>query len=222
MTWQRLIRGDDHRRTRFHDEKGNRVAWRQALNFPAALVGAALKKLGWQAERPMISITATRLIEGLLTPQSRVIEFGSGYSTLWLARRCGWLLSREDHAGWHALVNARLARFPHVLYQLRDPGTFAVLDEVPAASIDFALVDGTDRDGCIRELLHRMKPGGVLYLDNSDKDMTNPAGDLRRAEARLRAAAEAMGAEVNSFTDFAPSNAFAEQGLLVRFPPVRA
>lgn len=216
----RILRGNELRRTRFHDEKGNRVPLAGLWWAPVSLVSAVLKTLGWRAEVPMISYRGRRALTPWLGVDRRVVEFGSGYSTLWLARRTSWLLSIEDHPGWHALVAQRLqqAGLTHVRYDLRSAESMSGMDDVADGSIDLALVDGTDRDGCIAAVLPKIRPGGAIYLDNSDKDMTNPQGDLRRAEARLLAAARSRGATVRYFTDFSPTNFFAEQGMLVIFP----
>jgi hypothetical protein len=216
----RILRGNELRRTRFHDEKGNRVPLAGLAWAPAALASAVLKKLGVRAEVPMISYRARRAIGAWLGPGRRAVEFGSGYSTLWLARRAGWLLSLEDHPDWHRLVAERLRRsgLDHVRYELRTWEMMCRVGDLADASIDFALVDGTDRDRCVAAILPKIRPGGAIYLDNSDKDMTDPAGDLRRAEARLCAAAAERGARIRYFTDFSPTNFFAEQGMLVVFP----
>ncbi len=216
----RILSGSDLRRTRFHDEKGHFVGTRGLVHAPLALATAALKVLtGWRPVRPMISFAATREIARILTPLARVVEFGSGLSTPWLAKRCGWLLSVEDDPGWHAKIATILARdsMRHVRYELRTGADYSALSGLSDGSIDFALVDGTDRAGCVAAVVPKIRQGGWLYLDNSDKDMTRPDGDLRRAEAALRAAAAARGGVITPYTDFSPGNFFAEEGLLVHF-----
>lgn len=217
----RVIRGSPHRKTRFHDEKGQLVDLGGLLYAPAALATAAIKVLsGWRPERPMISFRATRALAALIKPDWHAVEFGSGLSTLWLARRCATLLSVEDNPRWHARVDALLKQngLAHVRYELRSEMDFAKLDAFPDGHFHFALIDGTDRAGCVASVWPKMRAGGIIYLDNSDKDMTRPEGDLRRAEAALRMRADAAGASVQRFTDFSPGNFFAEEGLLVRLP----
>ncbi|MFN8076496.1 MAG: hypothetical protein U0Q15_13915 [Kineosporiaceae bacterium] len=43
---------------------------------------------------------------------ARVFEYGSGASTIWLARRCATLDSVEHHAGWAQRVRELLAAAP--------------------------------------------------------------------------------------------------------------
>jgi hypothetical protein len=205
------------RRSRFHDEKGNRIDLGGMIYAPAALISAILRVgFGYRGRRPMISYRAARVIEAALTARSRCVEFGSGFSTPWLARRCGFLLSLENDQLWHNVVRQMLvgSAFSHVRYEFRTPETFAELSEIEDGSLDFIMIDGWDRHGCVLHALRKIKPGGMIYLDNSDKDMTRPDGDLRRAEAALLDGVAARSGSVRYFTDFAPTNFFAEQGMM--------
>lgn len=209
---------DGLRRSRLHDEKGNRVDAGGLLYAPAALLGAVAKRLfGWRPCRPMISYRAQRLLAARLDRDGVAVEFGSGMSTPWLAARCRRLVSFEDHPGWAERVRHLLAQrgIANVDYRIRPPEAFADVADLDDGCVAFALIDGTDRDGCARAILPKMRVGGLIYLDNSDKDMTCPAGDLRRAEAVLCAAADRLGWPVRLFTDFSPTNFFAEQGMLI-------
>ena len=205
------------RRSRFHDEKGNRINIGGMIYAPAALISAALRVgFDYRGRRPMISYRAARVIEAALTPESRCVEFGSGISTPWLAQRCGFLLSLENDQQWHEVVHQKLsgAAFAHVRYEFRTPESFADLSEIEDQSLDFIMIDGWDRYGCVQSALSKIKPGGMIYLDNSDKDMTRPDGDLRRAEAALLDGVAQRSGAVRYFTDFAPTNFFAEQGMM--------
>ncbi len=216
--WRRLLSGNELRKTRLHDEKGNLVSWDALLHAPLALATAAGKLAGLRPVLPMISFRAARVIDGLLTAESRVVEFGSGYSTLWFAQRCAELVSIEDDPHWRMVVQDLVAKagLRHVRHEFRGLDTYSRLDDYPDAYFDFALIDGKDRAACVRTALTKVKPGGWLYLDNSDKDMTVPDGDVRRAEALLTAEIGRRGGTLRSFTDFSPTNFFAEQGLLAR------
>jgi hypothetical protein len=216
--WRRLLSGNELRKTRFHDEKGNPVGWDALLHAPLALATAAGRLAGLRPVLPMISFRAARVIDGLLTPDSRVVEFGSGYSTLWFAQRCAELVSIEDDPYWRLVVQELLTKsgLHHVRHEYRGLDRYSRLDDYPDGYFDFALVDGKDRTACVRTALAKVKPGGWVYLDNSDKDMTIPDGDLRRAEALLVAAIGRRDGSLRYFTDFSPTNFFAEQGLLAR------
>ena len=217
--WQKLVSGDHHRKTRLHDEKGNLVDL-GGLPYAVPAFLSALTKilLNRRPLRPMISYRAQRRIEGLLEPSWVIAEFGSGFSAPWFARRCAFLLSIEDNPVWHERVGFLLARneIMNVRHKLRDKTSYASLDDYPRNFFDFVLIDGSDRAGCVAAAISRLKPGGWIYLDNTDKDITTTDGDLRRAEATLIAAARERGGTLVYYTDFSPTNFFAEQGLLAR------
>ncbi|MBO6949153.1 MAG: hypothetical protein JJ855_14310 [Rhodospirillales bacterium] len=208
-----------YRKSRFHDEKGNFVDIGNIHHAVPAFWSAIKKRVfGKRPLVPMISYRARREIAGLLTPETHMIEFGSGNSTPWFARRVQSLISVEDDPGWYEHVNRVLTsmQITNVDHTLRDEESYADVSGIADASLDFALVDGTDRAGCIKAVVPKLKPDGYLYLDNSDKDMTIPDGDLRRAEAALLEAVTARGGSVLYFSDFSPTNFFVEQGMLVR------
>ena len=181
-------------------------------------IAAAKRTFGYRPQVPMISYRARQVIENLLTPKSRMVEFGSGNSTPWFAARVDFVLSIEDDPDWYAHVRRLLTELgiDNVRHVLRTESTYSDLSDIADASIDFALVDGTDREGCIRSVMPKLKRGAWLYLDNSDKDMTRPDGDLRRAEVALREAVELRRGKIQCFSDFSPTNFFVEQGLLAR------
>ncbi|MAH84069.1 MAG: hypothetical protein CBB68_06960 [Rhodospirillaceae bacterium TMED8] len=209
-----------NRISRFHDEKGHFVdlaALPHAL--PALLSAIARRFFNYRPRVPMISYQARREIEMFLGPHTRMIEFGSGNSTPWFALRVGYLYSFEDKADWYEHVQQELKRIgvQNVHHELRSIDSYADLSCIHNESLDFALIDGTDRAGCIRAVLPKIKVGGWVYLDNSDKDMTRPNGDLRRAETALLRAVENRGGSVFFFSDFSPTNFFVEQGMLAKF-----
>jgi len=214
---ERLVSGSHHRVSRFHNEKGERVDAIGLLYAPRAFGSAVLRSFfGYRPARPTLSYRATKVIARLLTPASVVVEFGSGMSTPWLAARCRWLLSIEDQAEWHRAVERLLAArgLTNVRHELREAADYARLDDLGDGSVDFALVDGSFRATCVASVLPKVRRGGALYLDNSDKDMLIPDGDVRRAEALVRRAAETRGGRLHAFTDFSPTNFFVEEGLL--------
>ena len=98
------------------------------------------------------------MLESLLLPSDVGLEFGSGRSTIWLARRVRFLTSVEHDAGWHALVRKQLdgSCLSNVDYLFRpmdvgeaqgtESAYVAVTRAMPADSLDFVLVDGVCRE----------------------------------------------------------------------------
>ncbi len=216
---RKLIAGDAQRRTRLHDEKGNLVAANEWPCLPAIIARYLRRRLGGTvAIEPWWTTRMTERIEGLLQPQFRVVEFGSGYSTLWLAGRVGQVLSIEHEPDWHAIVAAKatLMGLTTLTLELRPPEHYADCQGLADRSIDFCVVDGQVRARCVRNIWPKLKPGGWLYLDNSDKDMTfAPDGDnLRSAEAFLLD--HCAPADIEYHTGFTVNSVNVHQGMLCR------
>jgi hypothetical protein len=48
------------------------------------------------------------------------------------------------------------------------PRYVSVIDEFPDESLDFVLVDGHYRQACVLAALSKLRPGGLLAVDNTD------------------------------------------------------
>lgn len=217
MNWAcKVIRGDSYRRTRFHDEKGHCVTFEALSNLPRALITWGLfKTAGYRPKLPWLSYDAIRIIEKILDPGKRVLEFGSGMSTLWLAERCGFLVSIEHDRKWYKTVAKQLSRhdFSNVAYQLRSWEDYENLNGESDLKFDFVLVDGVKRLQCVRTALGKLASGGFIYLDDSDVHR-DPERQL--AEELILAAVDRTGGSVSYFVDFAPALIHTKEGLLAR------
>lgn len=219
----RVIAGGDTRRTRLHDGKGNFVGWPLALRHgPRALVSGLLRLgLGHRPEAPWIAMSATALFARTLGPASRVLEFGSGMSTVWFAQHAGEVCSVESFRPWFDKVSAILAarRLGNVRYQFAGGvEEYSGCCAGDRQGFDLVLVDGEWRSRCVERAAGLLRPGGMLYLDNCDNVATPDAADVRRAEQLALDLAAARGGTVRYFTDFAPTQLFVNQGLLVTLP----
>lgn len=123
-------------------------------------------------------------LDRLLTTQMIGVEFGSGRSTHWFAKRLKSLISIEHHQAWYETVQKQLQdqSLFNVDYRLiplnhREsdpeleryetlPDYVKWLAESSDDSLDFVLVDGHYRTTCIRESLTKLKIGGLLLIDD--------------------------------------------------------
>ena len=207
------------RRNRFRDSRGNAISPAGLVYAPLALVTAILRKgFGYRPEQPWLSYRALKKLDAILSKDSKVLEFGSGMSTIWLAKRVGFLHSIESNEGWHGHVSKLLAqrKMTHVKYELRGRDNYADVSAYPDGHFDFVLVDGLVRLECVRRALPKVKRGGWMYIDNIDADHHLPEGDMVVAEREVMKAIKERGGEYTRFVDFAPTQFFANQGLLAR------
>src|SRR5207237_10388742 len=111
-------------------------------------------------DKPWLKPRAIELLSELLLPSDIGIEWGSGRSTAWFARRLKHLVSIEDNKEWYDIVNQRLAeqKLSNVTYHHAAPppeddsasGSEYVMlcSSIPDRSLGFALVDGSAREYC--------------------------------------------------------------------------
>ena len=117
------------------------------------------------------------VLEKLLTRDARVLEFGAGGSTLWLAARTREVHSVEHEKEWankiaatvpeNVTVHWRQPAFAHRRYEPAQPGQFAGYIAVPrqlGVMFDVCLVDGRARIECALAAAPWLKPGGWLLF----------------------------------------------------------
>ncbi len=208
---QRLYRADDRRKTRLHDQRGNRIDAAGLLYAPRVFVEAVLRSIiEYRPVQPWLSYRAAAEIARLLDKSSRVLEFGAGMSTPWFAARCGLVVSLESDPAWFKRVRNMLQRrgLDNAQVLLRSVEDYPNLGDFDTASFDFVLVDGPRRSACVSAALPKLKQGGYLYLDNTD-DPSDPG-----AEEILLAAVSERHGQARYFTDFEPGQMAGVQGLL--------
>lgn len=154
---------------------------------------------------------------------TRIFEYGSGASTVWLARRASEVHSVEHHRGFGEMMAAELAQFDHVTLQIVEP---TVSDRPVVASakeghrgLDFAdyvsainsveghfdlvVVDGRAREACLRAAQGRLAPDGVVVFDNSRR-------------GRYREAIRASGMLERRYPGLTPTLPYPEQTSILR------
>ena len=125
---------------------------------------------------PWLTRQMIDVLSDWLKPSDIGHEWGSGRSTVWLAKRVGQLTSVESHGDWgetvHRLLDAAGVSEKVDLQVIETGGDGSVGPYVdvmashPDSSLDFCLVDGLQRDECARSALPKLKPGGLLIVDN--------------------------------------------------------
>lgn len=219
----KIVAAGPGRRSRLHDEKGNFIGFKRLLqNGPRAISSGLLRlAFGYRPATPWICYPAIELLETFLHRDSRVLEFGSGMSTIWYAKHAGEVYAVEDSGPWHArvagLVSAAHLNNVHLHYAERidEYSQFMATD---SAGFDLIVVDGNYRHQCTMEALPLLRNGGIFYLDNSDRGVISKDEDSRKAEAAILEFARERGAEITWFTDFAPTQFFVQQGLMIKLP----
>jgi hypothetical protein len=235
----RIVKGSSRsdRTTRLHDENDVFMGLSQFQHLPHALWTTAQRKLlGRLPVLPWWPYPAITAIEKIITSQSVVLEYGIGMSTLWLAPRALKVYGVEGSPEWYREIKRRLCELgaTNVSLHLRDSTNFperghhsnefndhfASLDGVQERNFDLVIVDGAARWLCVTRALPAIRPGGYLYLDNSDADKdwahyTEP-GQKKEAKKLLLEAEESGLGICRVFRGLAPATLTVTEGLLLR------
>jgi SAM-dependent methyltransferase len=114
------------------------------------------------------------------------LEWGSGRSTQWFAKRLRRVVAVEHDQSWYNQVRRQLseAKLDNIDYRLIPlehrpeeptrpvydpvPNYVAFVREFPDNYFDFIEIDGHYRQACVLAALNKLKPGGLLLVDDTN------------------------------------------------------
>lgn len=172
--WGGRGRDDDGLRPTLHSTTRGRMPLRAWARLPAAKVRA---RFGIHPERPWIVPSAIGWLRRRMRDDWNVLELGSGRSTLWYARHAGRVLSFEDNPEWAARAGELLAENRMNDARVREIPIDMFLPEIealPDQAFDLVVVDflespQAERLDAVRATRTKIRPGGYLLLDDSDR-----------------------------------------------------
>lgn len=172
--WFRKVLSSDGRPTRFHTLRGELMPLSAWIQLPLVLF-RRLARL--ETGEPWFVPAAVTALEGLITDRFVIFEFGSGASTLWFSERAGEVISVENNPAWYREVSSRLRDAGAANCELKMIPIEDFLAEIggyPDEHFDLVVVDcaqndAVSRNDCVIASLPKVKPGGYLLLDDSDR-----------------------------------------------------
>lgn len=223
---KKIISAGDDRRSRFHTEDNIFIGW-PSVCCETPIVAAQKIRAGITGRRPVAPwwpLPAIREVEKRLNPSMRAIEFGSGSSSIWIAKRVGSLICREHNEEWAIITRKRLGseRVENCEVQHRSDHSYFFLE--PGYNFDFAVVDGEFRWKCLHALSGRMNPGGMIYFDNSDSDKDAKHYDqfgltgTHQAQRLVQNLEKSGKVLVENLHGMIHGELFAGSGMLITFP----
>ena len=153
------------------------------LRYPAAWWRA---RRGDRPERPWIVPAGIGWLRRRIRSDWVVLELGAGRSTPWFARRAGQVLSFEDIEFWVDETRSRLRMLGLENVELRHRPVeklAAEVDSLPNASFDLVAMDFLEsptvtRIDVLKPAMTKVRPGGYLLLDDSDRPGYSEAFEL--------------------------------------------
>jgi SAM-dependent methyltransferase len=144
------------------------------LHYPAAWWRA---RRGTTPERPWIVPAAIGWLRRRIHSDWAILELGSGRSTAWFARRAGRVISFEDNQFWAEHTRGSLQDLGLDNVDLRIGPVEALPEAVsalPDSSVELVVVDflespAVSRVDALKPAVNKVRPGGLLLLDDSDR-----------------------------------------------------
>lgn len=142
----------------------------QILNRNAFVRGREVFQLGI----PWLTCGAIIAIEDIINKEMKVLEFGSGGSTIFWAANCKSVKSYETNDKWYNLVKTKTEGLKNVELILKNRhGVSVGLSHEPDNYYDIVLVDSdpkrTKRLDLANNAISKLKIGGWMIVDNYQK-----------------------------------------------------
>lgn len=129
---------------------------------------------------PWITPAMVKILDSWLRPTDEGLEWGSGRSTMWLAKRVHRLTTVEHDEVWARMVQTALRdeiSDGRVIVKNEKDGVdnsasskyVGVAASFLEKSLDFCLVDGKARGHCALACLPKIRSGGLVIVDNVER-----------------------------------------------------
>jgi len=138
---------------------------------------------------PWMSYAFIDFITPRLRPEFVVLEYGSGNSSLFFAKRVANVVSVEHDRTWFAYMCERVPDNVEIVYRALEVKDQYVQDCLNRGQVfDLAIIDGKERVACIKQLLASaaLSQQGVIVVDDAEREEYLEAYDLLAAKGFRR------------------------------------
>ena len=123
------------------------------------------------AEVPWMNYPVVNFLKERLHKDLTLFEFGSGYSTLFYAKRVRDVTSVEYNREWYDFMTEKEIDNVSLLYREKDvDGTYCRTINESDREYDIIVVDGRDRVNCVIQGIEKLTSKGIILLDDSSRD----------------------------------------------------
>jgi hypothetical protein len=117
---------------------------------------------------PWCTYSYIQFIENYLFTSITVFEYGSGFSSLFYAKRTKKVVAIENDKQWYNnLIATKPPNIELVFMDLCDGYDTYILSREEL--FDLIVVDGRQRVNCIKSAIKKISPSGIIVLDDSER-----------------------------------------------------
>jgi len=112
---------------------------------------------------PMYTYPCYEWLNSIDWNDSKVFEYGTGYSTIWWQNKNVDYHAVEDNKQWHDMIEDKT----NIEYK---PGHHKYIESIYKYDFKFdvIVIDGVVRFDCIKPALEKIKDDGIIIFDNTD------------------------------------------------------
>lgn len=130
---------------------------------------------------PWMNYAVIDLLDHRLQKDLSIFEYGSGFSTLFLAQRTSSVISLEYDEAWFKEVKSSLPSNASLLFQKADSDNkYCRAIILQNKLFDVIIIDGRDRVNCFKQGLSCLSDDGIIILDDSHREKYSHTFDIAR------------------------------------------
>ncbi|MGA9292029.1 MAG: hypothetical protein WCE54_01880 [Ignavibacteriaceae bacterium] len=119
---------------------------------------------------PWISYPCIDFLSSRLNSEMILFEYGSGNSTLYYASKVKKVLAVEHNEKWFDIIKSKLPSNVELIFtDFSMGGEYSHMSKVKGGKFDIIIVDGVDRNNCIKYSSEALSDRGIIILDDSER-----------------------------------------------------
>lgn len=131
---------------------------------------------------PWYTYSAIRMLEGRVTANLNVFEFGMGNSTLWWSRRAGRVITCEGDKAWFDRIRPEMPSNVEAILIPETSEAYVQAAVDRGGPFDVLIIDGRRRVECCRNSLSSLSDEGVVIWDDFHRERYHEGREFLRAD----------------------------------------
>lgn len=171
--------------------------------------------------QPWFTRDSIRILDHYIKKTDIGIEYGSGRSTIWFAKKSKHFFSIEHDKKWQRIVT-NLAAENHienlvVRYVTKKNDYINSSKQYADNSFDYIVVDGLWRMECALVSLNKLKPGGLLIIDDCQRYIAYPTRSPEAVNAKqLRLTAKKLLKKLQNWRSIYTSDGVKDTSIFIK------
>jgi hypothetical protein len=117
---------------------------------------------------PWLTYPAIDFLDTIIKSDWKVFEWGSGYSTLWWAKKIHHVYAVENNTEWYKEVKLQLPTNATIVNSPSENEFVNAINTYEDGYFNAIVIDGEFRNKCAKNCVPKLKQNGIIIFDNTD------------------------------------------------------